>query len=299
MKSSGKADWWQLHIACHQTHHATVDEWLAQLDAAAITLLDGKNEPIYLTEPDSETLWQTLHIRALLSAPLLAKHTEQLQKHQQQQLIVSWHLEPLPEQDWQQQCQAQHHAIKHGARLWTYPHWDPPPGGDNNAIHVHIDPGLAFGTGSHPTTALCLAWLDQHIHQQQTMIDYGCGSGILGIAAVRLGVGMVHAIDHDPQALSATQQNANNNQVSDRLQTHHCTPTPHIEADIVMANILANPLIELTHTLASHTKSGGVCVISGILKDQINSLEHHYKQYFEPREVYTQDDWACLVLHKP
>lgn len=299
MNSSGKADWWQLHIQCQQTNHAVVDEWLDQLDASAITLSDAQDDPVYLTQPEQETWWPTLHITALLTTAPSVIHTQQLEAFKRKTIITAWHIEAISDQDWQSNCQTHHRATKHGQRLWIYPQWDPPPTDDHNAVHVHMDPGLAFGTGTHPSTALCLAWLDQHIEQQSVCMDYGCGSGILGIAAIKLGIDMVHAIDHDPQALLSTQQNAANNHVKEQLKVYDTTPPPHIKADIVVANLLANPLIALAHTLATHTKSGGRCVLSGILTSQIKLLEPYYEEYFTPMEVTVKDGWACWVLAKP
>lgn len=299
MKHSGKADWWQLHISCTQANHdAVLDTWLQDLGASSITLSDAQDEPIYLCQPDEETLWHTIHITALLDTEPSAELTRQLNDFQSKKIITAWHTEALQDQDWQHNYRSHCRATKHGQRLWVYPQWDPPPADADGDAQVQIDPGLAFGSGTHPTTALCLTWLEQHITPQSIVVDYGCGSGILAIAAIKLGAEKVYAIDHDPQAMLSTEQNACQNNVSKPISIHHSDSPPPIEADIVIANILANPLIMLTETLAAHTKKGGVCVLSGILKHQINQLEPHYKQHFQALEITTQEDWACWSLRK-
>ncbi|HEB81945.1 MAG TPA: 50S ribosomal protein L11 methyltransferase, partial [Gammaproteobacteria bacterium] len=188
------------------------------------------------------------------------------------------------------------HAMAFGNRLWVVPlHIDPP---EPQAVNLRLDPGLAFGTGTHPTTSLCLRWLDSNITDQTTLLDYGCGSGILAIAACMLGVKQADGVDIDPQALSATQDNAEVNQVSKQI---HCyLPEEYnkqhadTQYDIVMANILSGPLAELAPTLATHCRSGGDIVLSGILEEQAHNVLDAYAEYFSMDAPVVDGDWVLL-----
>ncbi|MFV2004739.1 MAG: 50S ribosomal protein L11 methyltransferase, partial [Gammaproteobacteria bacterium] len=176
-------------------------------------------------------------------------------------------------------------------------HIEPP---QPEAINLRLDPGLAFGTGTHPTTSLCLRWLDQNITDQQNLLDYGCGSGILAIAACLLGVEHADGVDIDPQALIATHDNANTNQVDDKIKTwlpedfQQSGTAVNSQYDVVMANILSGPLAELAPTLAAHTKTDGNVVLSGILKEQAKSVLETYSEFFEMDEPEFEEDWVLL-----
>ena len=182
-------------------------------------------------------------------------------------------------------------------KLWICPSWCALP--DPNAPYVLLDPGLAFGTGTHPTTALCLEWLANHLAPDQTVLDYGCGSGILGIAAKRLGARYVVCVDYDPQAIAATVDNAGQNSLfSDDL--HACLPEkcPSIKAHIVIANILAKPLVNLAETLVSHLAENGTLVLSGLLSSQIDLVTQAYAEWIDFEPACLQDDWVRLVGHR-
>ncbi len=192
------------------------------------------------------------------------------------------------------------HAMQFGERLWVCPlHIEPP---EPEAINLRLDPGLAFGTGTHPTTSLCLRWLDQNIglnsKAQENILDYGCGSGILAIAACMLGVNHADGVDIDPQALVASQNNAETNKVREKItswlpddyQKHHA----ETQYDIVIANILSGPLAELAPKLAGHTKTNGDIVLSGILKEQAESVRHAYCAFFEMDAPVYEEDWVLL-----
>jgi ribosomal protein L11 methyltransferase len=182
------------------------------------------------------------------------------------------------------------HPMQFGTRLWICPSWRDVP--DPNAVNVMLDPGLAFGTGTHPTTALCLRWLDGIDVANKVVVDFGCGSGILALAALKLGAKRVVAIDIDPQALQATQENARRNGVEDRLDVYLPADQPTLEADVVMANILSGPLLELQDVISSYCKPSGLLVLSGILAEQVTKIEAAYTRDFALDESAIDGEWA-------
>lgn len=199
-------------------------------------------------------------------------------------------VERVEEQDWVRLTQSQFEPIRISDRLWITPTWHEAP--DEHAINLELDPGLAFGTGSHPTTRLCLQWLDAHVTPGVSVLDYGCGSGILAIAAKKLGAGHVVGVDIDPQAVRASVDNARQN----RVDAAFCLPdaTPAETFDVVVANILANPLRVLGDMLAGHVKPGGRIVLSGILETQADELSAIYAQWFEMDEPVFDEGWTRL-----
>ncbi|MDO4877751.1 MAG: 50S ribosomal protein L11 methyltransferase [Neisseria sp.] len=199
-------------------------------------------------------------------------------------------IERLPEQDWVRLTQAQFDPIRISDRLWITPSWHDAP--DKEAINLQLDPGLAFGTGSHPTTRLCLQWLDGRLRGGEHVLDYGCGSGILAIAAMKLGAASATGVDIDPQAVESGRQNAEKNRIAARFFLPD--DLPQGQFDLVLANILANPLRMLGEMLAARTKSGGRIVLSGLLADQAQELSDIYSRWFDMEEAQTDEGWACL-----
>ena len=198
--------------------------------------------------------------------------------------------ERLPEKDWVRMTQAQFDPIRISNRLWIVPSWHNAP--DEAAINIKLDPGLAFGTGSHPTTRLCLQWLDQNITPDDEVLDYGCGSGILAVAAIKLGAKAADGVDIDPQAVESAQFNAENNGVKALFRLpENC---PNKQYSVVVANILANPLRMLGELLANKTKQGGKIVLSGILAEQADEISAIYQQWFDMLEPTIDEGWACL-----
>lgn len=199
-------------------------------------------------------------------------------------------VECVEEQDWVQRTQSQFSPMHVSRRIWVVPTWCTPP--DPGAINLVIDPGLAFGTGSHATTALCIAWLDVHLKGGETVIDYGCGSGILAIAALKLGALSAVGVDIDPQALLAAHRNAMQNQVTARfLSAEGAILEP---ADIVIANILANPLKVLAPLLARATRPGGRVALSGVLAHQAEETATIYREWYDMRIDADADGWVLL-----
>ena len=203
-------------------------------------------------------------------------------------------LEEIVEQNWVQLTQAQFEPIRISERLWIVPSWHTPP--DPEAIVLVLDPGMAFGTGSHPTTRLCLEWLESHVKANDSILDYGCGSGILAIAAARLGASKVIGLDIDVQAVSAATANAERNHVDVKF----CDSSSHITEtfDIVVANILSNPLKALAPALCSYTRTGGYLALSGILEEQSDELIRIYAPYITLEIAGTHEGWVCLAGRK-
>ncbi|MBI1398134.1 MAG: 50S ribosomal protein L11 methyltransferase [Betaproteobacteria bacterium] len=204
-------------------------------------------------------------------------------------------LDDVADQDWVRLTQSQFDPIEVANGLWIVPSWHEPP--DSAAMVIRLDPGLAFGTGSHPTTRLCLRWLLEHVTPGQSVLDYGCGSGILAIAASLAGAGTVAGVDVDENALVAARQNANVNGVSAEFSIPRADAVP--QYDIVVANILANPLRVLAPLICGHCKPGGMVVLSGLLEEQSDDVMSYYESWLEfERPPRVEEGWACLAGRK-
>ncbi|MDP3638743.1 MAG: 50S ribosomal protein L11 methyltransferase [Azonexus sp.] len=201
----------------------------------------------------------------------------------------------VADQNWVQLTQSQFDPIRVSERLWIVPSWHESP--DPAAINLILDPGMAFGTGSHPTTRLCLEWLEREVFPACTVLDYGCGSGILAIAAARLGAGRVAGVDIDPQAVESARANAERNEVT-ALFADSAEPVAG-EYDLVVANILSNPLRVLAPAICAHVRSGGRLALSGILREQAEEIIAIYAQWLPLQVADTREDWVCLSGVKP
>ena len=197
----------------------------------------------------------------------------------------------LQDTDWVRETQRQFAPIRAGERLWIVPTWHQAP--DADAVNIVLDPGAAFGTGSHPTTRLVLGWLEREVRGGETVLDYGCGSGILAIAAMKLGAARAVGVDIDPLALEAARYNASANAV--RLDVRATDAALALEADLTVANILANPLRMLAPLLATHTRPGGRIALSGILAAQSQEVMQAYAPFFDMAPAGTEGDWVCLA----
>ncbi|MDX1764997.1 MAG: 50S ribosomal protein L11 methyltransferase [bacterium] len=211
--------------------------------------------------------------------------------------LLQWHTLPaynlthVVDRDWVRESRRQLEPTKVGSRLWVVPTWHRAP--DLEGVVLFLDPGLAFGTGSHPTTRLCLQWLEENIHGGETVLDYGCGSGILAIGALKLGAGAAIGIDNDPQALETSRANARLNNVD--LPCFLPETAPYVDADLLLANILANPLRDLAPTLAASSAFGGRIVLSGILAGQEKGVEETYDPWFRFAAPLFDGQWVCLA----
>ena len=209
--------------------------------------------------------------------------------------VPAWTVEAVAEQNWVQLTQSQFDPIRVSERLWIVPSWHETP--DPAAVNLILDPGMAFGTGSHPTTRLCLEWLERNVSPGCRLLDYGCGSGILAIAAARLGAGSVAGVDIDPQAVDAARANAERNGVTG-LFADSAQPVAG-EYDLVVANILSNPLRVLAPAICAHVRSGGRLALSGILREQADEIIAIYAQWLPMQVADVREDWVCLAGIKP
>ena len=288
--------WLQISLHTTQDHAEQAEDCLLQYGACSVTLKDAKDEPILEPAPGETPIWKNIIATGLFDKienreQLVSRITNDLQSDE-----YSISTEILEDQNWTRSWMDHYQAMQFGERLWVCPwHIEPP---EPDATNLRLDPGLAFGTGTHPTTSLCLSWLDRHIQQPKNLLDFGCGSGILAIAALLLGLEQADGVDIDPQALEASLANAKANQVEDRL---HLFSAEQFSAEhsqqqyeIVVANILSGPLVELAPTLAAHTLSGGDIVLSGILAEQAKSVIDAYTPYFKMAPPLIEGDWVLI-----
>ena len=290
--------WQSVRILVDSKDAEPLSDALIEIGALSVSLEDAdagtEDETPLFGEPDYPTaeLWQ--HSIAVV---LLEEHADiaatlaAAAKLARMPVPTHYEIETIAEQDWVRLTQSQFDPIPISPRLWIVPTWHAAP--DAAAINLKLDPGLAFGTGSHPTTRLCLRWLDENIHGGETLLDYGCGSGILAIAAVKLGASEVVGVDIDPQAITASNDNAVLNTVNARF----CLPDALAEAqyDMVVANILTNPLKAMAPMLAGRVRRGGRLVLSGILVAQAQEVMDIYAQWCAFEAPQTDEGWVRLV----
>jgi ribosomal protein L11 methyltransferase len=289
--------WLQLIISATRESSSSIEDALLDCGAVSVTLEDAADQPIFEPGVGETPLWDNCQIKALFDA---SSDTAAIIQHLQSLIpkLTAFRWEQLEDKDWSQEWKKYFSPVKCGDRLWICPSWIEPP--DANGINLSLDPGLAFGTGSHPTTHLCLRWLDKQALDGQTIIDYGCGSGILGIAALLLGAEKVIAVDNDPQALLATRDNAERNNIAqERLTTYLPDQLPaDIRGATMVANILAEPLIELAPRLIAHTEAGGLLCLSGLLENQIDAVSLPYAEDFVFAQAAIESEWAQLSARK-
>ncbi len=291
--------WLQLILTTSSDKAPACAESLSDAGAVAVTLQDAKDDPLYEPPLNTTPLWHQTQVIGLFPAEVNL-HSVQgfLKRSLDSQTYISLKSEPLEDKNWTEAWMDRFQPMQYGSTLWVCPSHTEIP--DPTAINVLLDPGLAFGTGTHPTTRLCLEWLDEHPPRQARVIDYGCGSGILGIAALKLGASFVYAIDYDPQALISTQQNSQHNGFSTAeiipLLPNELNLTARV--DVILANILLNPLIELAPTFSDCITEEGIVVISGILEAQIQPLLAEYSRWFKVVDTAIQEGWARISFSR-
>ena len=289
--------WLQLRIDTTPENAESIGDMLSANGSQAVTYIDAKDTPMYEPKPGEIMLWPDTQVVGLFEANVDMKAIiQRLSKARVLGPNFKYKLEPLEDKDWEREWMDNFHPMQFGERLWICPSWREVPNPD--AVNVMLDPGLAFGTGTHPTTALCLRWLDSIDVTNKTVVDFGCGSGILALAALKLGAKRVIGIDIDPQALQATQENARRNNVEDRLDVYLPENQPKLEADVVMANILSGPLLELQSVISSYCKPKGLLVLSGILGEQVDKIEHAYAHDFTLDKSVIDGEWARVSGEK-
>jgi len=284
--------WQQLQVRVTEAGAPCVEDLLSELGAVSVTLQDGEDQPVFQIDPGTTPLWRSTEVTGLFeqSADMeaVARTLRARGGIEADEPIM---VEFVDDADWERVCMQDFKPMQFGRRVWICPSWEQPPVPE--AINIMLDPGLAFGTGTHPTTALCLEWLDAQPLQDALVIDYGCGSGILAIAAVLLGARQVIAIDNDPQALLASASNRELNGISATQMTVHLPGIPdHPQADVLVANILSGPLEQLTPVIAALVKPGGRLILSGVLSQQTQSLLDSYHPWFEMLPPVLRDEWV-------
>lgn len=285
--------WLQVRLAITPEQASFYEDALLDVGAVSVTFMDAEDQPIF--EPDLGTtpLWSHTHLLALFEGDA---DGEQILAHLR--LLTG---DPLPEhqveriedQDWERSWMDNFQPMRFGRRLWIVPSWHAAP--EPDAVNLLLDPGLAFGTGTHPTTALCLQWLDGQALEGCSVLDFGCGSGILAIAALLLGAERAVGTDIDPQALEASRDNASRNGIDPaRFPLYLPQDLPDEQADVVVANILAGPLVQLAPQITARVKHGGRLALSGILAEQADEVRAAYAEAFELDPTAEQDGWVRI-----
>ena len=294
---SATSAWQELSYTANKDHVDALEDWLFAAGAVSVTLEDDADQPLLEPGPGETPLWDAVRLTALFPGDM---DLQPLLDTTPPQPVLDTPHAPVRvvDQEWTRVWEEQFHPMKMGTRLWICPSWTPPP--DPDAINILLDPGLAFGTGTHPTTAMCLRALDAGLSEGQPVIDYGCGSGILGIAAARLGAATVLAVDNDPQAIAASLDNAVRNQVdgatfSAVLPDDASVHSALASADWVVANILAGPLIGLAPRLMSLIAPGGRLLLAGLLSDQVEAVAAAYAPTVNLSVVDQVEEWVLLA----
>lgn len=287
--------WINLSILSTNNQVDNLSEFMLAHGAISVSIQDDNlnqpNEEIIFGEPRNgpEQFWQHTQINALFKNIIDAK---KIAKALEEKFYMELHpnFNEIPDQDWVKLTQEQFHPISIQNKIWIVPTWHDVV--DNNAINLILDPGLAFGTGSHPTTHLCIEWLLKHIKENDTVLDYGCGSGILAICASKLGANSVLGVDIDPQAIIASKQNATKNNT--KINFQNSQEKINFKSDLIVANILSSALKVLAPAIAKHCNTRGKIALSGILKSQENEIKDIYKEWFDMDKSTYKDEWVCM-----
>lgn len=286
--------WIQIRLNATADSAEAIGDLLSESGALSVTFLDAKDTPVFEPLPGETRLWGETDLVGLYEA---TEDMDAVVAFLRQQPALGENfvhkIEALEDKDWSREWMDNFHPMQFGQRLWICPSWCDIP--DPEAVNVMLDPGLAFGTGTHPTTALCLEWLDGQDLSGKTLVDFGCGSGILAIAALKLGAERVIGIDIDPQALLASRENAKRNNIGDELELYLPEDQPEgIQADILVANILAGPLEQLAPAMQGLVKPGAPLALSGLLPEQADKLLAVYGQWFDMAPATEANEWIRL-----
>ncbi|KFZ30511.1 ribosomal protein L11 methyltransferase [Pseudidiomarina salinarum] len=285
--------WIQLTLSASEQHAPLVGDMLQAEGALAVTYRDAQDNPIFEPPLDQILYWHETLVTGLFEADTdISPVVRALRESDLVPADFSYKTDQLEDKDWEREWMDNFHPIQFGKRLWVCPSWRDIP--EPEAVNIMLDPGMAFGTGTHSTTALCLGWLDEQDLTGKTVVDFGCGSGILAIAALLLGAERAIGIDIDKQALIASRDNAIRNGVGDRLEVYLPADQPSLKADLVLANVLAGPLRELAPVISGYVGSGGELVMSGILERQIDSVQQAYLSEFEFSQPRLKNEWVML-----
>jgi ribosomal protein L11 methyltransferase len=288
--------WIQLRLDTNPDQVKSLEELMLASGSVAVTMEDNADQPVLEPAVGETPLWGQTRLTGLYPAD--TDMVAVLRHFPEQALAqVNHRIEILEDKDWEREWMQHYQPMQFGQRLWVCPSWLEPPAAD--AVNLLLDPGLAFGTGTHPTTSLCLTELDGMALEQQLVVDYGCGSGILAVAAMKLGASEALGVDNDPQALVASRDNAQRNGIADAdfavaLPGQYDAVGWENRAELVIANILAGPLVELSATLLHFLKPGGTLMLSGLLDTQAPGMIEHYSDRIQLRIAGEHEGWVCL-----
>lgn len=289
--------WIQINFQTTREAATPLSDALTDTGAVSVTLQDAKDQPLLEPGVGETPLWDQVVVTGLYPESTDQQRVLELIRQQLPGPDLPPHdVTTLEDKVWEREWMKEFRPMRFGQRTWICPSWLPAP--DPDAVNILLDPGLAFGTGTHPTTALCLEWLDGHIKGGETVIDFGCGSGILAIAAAKLGAVKIWAVDNDPQALIATRNNAQSNDVQSMIHCADASRSLDIQADVIIANILANPLISLETLFSDLLNPGAMAVLSGILTEQRDSVVNAYSTHFDLENQAIQEDWIRLDFRR-
>lgn len=286
--------WHQISVITDEHTAPKLADFFDHLGAVSVTYMDAEDEPVYEPAIGETKIWRNTQVIALYeldAEPELIKSLVYTQF--QSDNLANWLHEEIPDQAWERAWMEFYKPMKFADKLWVCPTGQEQL--ESGTVCLTLDPGLAFGTGTHPTTALCLEWLASHDLTGKTVVDYGCGSGILAVAAILLDAQFAHAVDIDPQALTATHDNALKNQVEERIKAYLPEQFTPVKADVVLANILAKPLIDLAETIIGLVAPGGRLVLSGILYEQAEPVIAAYRHAITFTPLAQQEDWIRLT----
>lgn len=284
--------WRQVSTTVDESLAEKVGDWLMVQGALSVSMDDAADQPLFEPPPGTTPLWALTKVTGLFDENARTESLESIARKVFGESLLDWSCSILEDQVWERAWMDHFQPLQFGHRLWICPSGYEPP--DPNAVNVHLDPGLAFGTGTHPTTALCLEWLESLELEGENLIDFGCGSGILAISALCLGVKRAVAIDIDPQALTATLENGRKNRVSDRLFCQAADVGVIQPSGIVVANILAGPLVELSDRILACLLPGGRIALSGLLEAQAMEVRAAYQAHVVFEEERCREGWVLL-----
>lgn len=291
--------WIQIKLNASDKNAEHIGDMLMEVTGAlSVTFLDAKDTPVFEPAPGETRLWGETDVVALYDAEIDADLViKQIKASNLLENGFAFKVEQLEDKDWEREWMENFHPMKFGERLWICPSWRDIP--EPDAVNVMLDPGLAFGTGTHPTTSLCLEWLEGLDLTGKTVVDFGCGSGILAIAALKLGAAKVIGIDIDPQAILASKDNAERNGVAGQIELYLPQDQPEgLIADVVVANILAGPLRELSSVIKGLIKPNGLLAMSGVLDSQAEDVANYYRDELLVDPIVEMNEWCRISGQK-
>ncbi|MDC1418817.1 50S ribosomal protein L11 methyltransferase [Candidatus Thioglobus sp.] len=281
--------WKQISFEVKKSETDLVSEVLMGLGSLSITYSDALDDAIYEPPVGQTPLWDNVKVNALFSSEVNQKSIETSISDICNIVVID--TVTLKDRVWEEECQKDFPSMRFGKRLWVCPSWDTESILSNDSILIHMDPGLAFGTGTHQTTSLCLEYLDSNPPKNLHVIDFGCGTGILAIAAAKFGAKSVIAIDNDPQAVLSSKENVAKNKCENTITIHSINQGNDRKCDLLIANILANPLVELEPLFSDLVHTNGMLLLSGILKEQVDRVVKCYSINFSNIEVANKGEW--------